>query len=218
MPDRFVSYPVPYCSQYASPELIRAFIHQGLDPATDPNWASYGAQSPQEYAHWALRACGVVCVKMAADALNGAGSGPVMDWVRAGLAVDGYLTEIRPDRPDKPVEKGWKHIALARLLIDRGYDARLAADLTVDRIAGYIRDDRLVIASVTSELGESGPLTRRSGHLVVIFGVTVDDAGQVTHLILHNPSGRTATLREGARIATGRFVQGFSGRGIVVGR
>ncbi len=55
--------PPSYC-QFASPELVQAFINGERDLLSDPNWAEYGAESPEEYAHWALRACGVVCVKM----------------------------------------------------------------------------------------------------------------------------------------------------------
>lgn len=209
---------MPYVCQFASPALVRAFVDGGRSPETDPAWATYGAESPQEYAHWALRACGVVCVKMVAEALGGEASGSVMEWVRAGLAVDGYLAELRPDRPERPVEKGWKHGALAQLLSDAGYDAQPAAGMTLDDLVTHIRAGRLVIASVSSELGEGIPLTRRSGHLVVVFGVIVGNDGQVSHVILHNPSGRSRALRQAARIPAGRFAQGFSGRGIVAGR
>jgi hypothetical protein len=169
MPDLLVSHAIPYHCQYASRELVRAFVNGGRTLESDPRWAAYGADTPEEYAHWAARSCGVVCVKMVADGLGGADSGTVMDWVRAGLAIDGYLAELRPDRSDKPVEKGWKHVALAHLLIEAGHDARLAAGMGLDEVAAHVRADRVIIASVSSELGESRPLTRRSGHLARRF-------------------------------------------------
>lgn len=215
MPDLTVSYPVPYTCQFASPELVHAFLHGERALETDPNWAAYGASSPQEYAHWALRACGVVCVKMAVEGLTGQRAGPAMDWVRAGLAADGYLTEQRPDRP---VEKGWKHTALARLARDHGLHACLISELALSDLVAHIRADRVIIASVTSELGEDGPLTRRSGHLVLVTGVAIDGkGGAIEAVIVHNPSGRTPDLQANARIPTARFAQGFSGRGIVIG-
>jgi hypothetical protein len=70
---------------------------------------------------------------------------------------------------------------------------------------------------VTSELGEDGPLTRASGHLVVVIGVELDDEGRVNRVVIHNPSGRTMALQEAARISAERFAAGFSGRGIVIG-
>ena len=215
MSEVIVSYPVPYTCQFASPALVAAFVHGERPIESDPSWASYGARSPEEYAHWALRSCGVVCVKMAVEGLSGRSHGTVMDWVGAGLELDGYLRERRRERP---VEKGWKHAALAELARRRGYHAELAADLTLSDLSGHIRADRLIIASVSSELGEDAPLTRRAGHLILLYGYHTDRFGLITHLIAHNPSGRTEALRQGARIPAARFEQGFSGRGIVVGR
>lgn len=217
MPEITVPYPVPYTCQYASPEQVREFVADPAALLTDPNWASYGAASPAEYAHWARRSCGVVCVKMAADALTGAPGAPVMDWVRAGLALDGYLTEPNPDHPDRRVERGWKHAALARLAANRGLQAHRAAHLALDDLAAHVRAGRLVIASVSAELGDDGPVTRHAGHLVLVYGVE-HNGSEVTGVILHNPSGRTPALQAGARIPAGRFRSAFSGRGIVVGR
>lgn len=218
MSDLTATTPVPYTCQFASPGLVRAFVRGEHPLADDPNWPGYGAASPEEYAHWARRSCGVVCVKMAVEALAGVEPRPVMDWVRAGLALDGYLTEIRPDRPERSIEKGWKHAALAALAREHGLHAHLASGLTLAGLAAHLRAGRLVIASVSSELGEDGPITRRSGHLVLVFGVTLGAGGQVESVILHNPSGRTPALQAGARIPAARFEQGFSGRGIVVSR
>ena len=214
MPDLIVPYPVPYVCQFASPELVRAFLSGERPLESDPNWAAYGAESPAEYAYWAQRSCGVVCVRMAVEAITGQDGGPVMAWVRAGLAIDGYLKERRPERP---VEKGWKHAALAQLAASRGCHAEPVGNLSLSDLAEHIRRGRLVIASVSPELGEEGPITRRSGHLVVVYGMGYDEAGRIEAVILHNPSGRTAALRQGARIPAGRFCEAFSGRGIVIG-
>lgn len=211
-----VSYHIPYTCQYASPELVRAFIYGERETSSDPRWADYGANSSEEYAHWALRSCGVVCVKMAVEGITGQPIVPVMDWVRAGLALDGYLVELRADRKDRPIEKGWKHNALVQLARQRGCQAELATRLTLDEIAAHIQANRIVIASVSSELGEAGPITRRSGHLVVIYGVVLDEHDQTNQMILHNPSGRTAPFQQGARIPAARFIEAASGRGIIV--
>jgi hypothetical protein len=213
MPDLTVPYGVPYICQFASPALVKAFIDGERTLESDPEWAAYGAESPAEYAHWAMRSCGVVCVKMAVDGLTGAESGPVMDWVRDGLALDGYLAEQRADRR---VEIGWKHAALAQLAADRGCEAALAQRLTLDDLAAYLEAGKIVIASVSSEIGEGVPITRRNGHLVVVYGVALGVGGEVEAAILHNPSGRTAALQAGACVPAGRFREAFSGRGIIV--
>ncbi|GAB4475734.1 MAG: C39 family peptidase [Anaerolineae bacterium] len=217
MCSQIMPYDVPYVCQFASPDLVRELIGGQLPLEHDPRWPEYGADSPAEYAHWSLRACGVVCLKMAADALSGEPPRPVMAWVREGLALDGYLTELRPDRPDRPVEKGWKHAALVDLARAHGLQAEAAADLDLAAITGHLAAGRLVITSVSSELGEPGPITRRSGHLVVVIGVHLAADRQVSALIIHNPSGRTLELQAGAVIPAGRFLQAFSGRGIIIG-
>jgi hypothetical protein len=209
-----VSYSIPYTCQFASPELVHDLIYKQIPLEQDPHWADYGAVSPQEYAHWAVRSCGVVCVKMVVEGITGKPSGTVMDWVKAGLALDGYITDRRTDRS---AEVGWKHTMLARLATRHGCQAELVSGQTLNDLAGYLRTDRLLIASVTSELGENVPLTRRNGHLVVVYGLKLDEQGEVESITLHNPSGRTAALQVGAIIPAERFAAGFSGRGIIVG-
>ncbi len=217
MCSRIIPYNVPYVCQFASPDLVRELIGGQLPLEHDPRWQEYGADTPADYAHWSLRACGVVCLKMAVDALSGEPPRPVMAWVREGLALDGYLTEIRPDRPDRPVEKGWKHAALVDLARAHGLWAEAATGLGLSAIIGHLAAGQLVIASVSSELGDSGPITRRSGHLVVVIGLHLDADQQAAALIIHNPSGRTPDLQAGAVIPAGRFLQAFSGRGIIIG-
>ena len=210
-----ISPPIPYACQFASPELVREFILKTRDLTSEPCWPDYGAASPEEYAHWALRSCGVVCVKMAVEGLTGISPRPVMAWVREGLALDGYRTEIRHDRP---VEIGWKHAALADLARQHGLAAELVSHLSLDALAEHLRANRVVIASVTSELGEEADITRHSGHLVVVIGAELSTNGEVEQIIIHNPSGHTLELQANAHVPAPRFGAGFSGRGIIVGR
>lgn len=215
MPKITVSYSIPYICQFASPDLVADFVYDRFPLESDPRWAEYGAQSPEEYAHWAKRSCGVVCVKMAVEGITQQGSRSIMSWVRQGLSLDGYLTEIRADRP---VEKGWKHASLAELAQANGCSSKLVAELTIGGLAEHVRQDRLVIASVSSELGEDGPITRSSGHLVVVYGMEVREGGEIKGVRLHNPSGRSPMLQAEALIPAARFVAAFSGRGITIGK
>ncbi len=207
-----VSWAIPYTCQFASPDLVRALVEGDIPLAEAPLWAEYGATSPEEYAHWARRSCGVVCVKMVAEGL-GAEPATVMDWVRRGLEIGGYITRRRKDRPD--VEIGWLHDALARLLAPYGHAER-AEGLSIGDLPSLIGSDRALIASVSSEIGDSGPITRKTGHLVVVYGV-VFDGDRLDAVILHNPSGRSRELQAGAEVPVERFAAAFSGRGIVAG-
>jgi hypothetical protein len=206
-----VSYVVPYVCQYASPHLVRALITGDYKLELDPEWHTFGAASPEDYAYWAPRACGIACVKMAIEALTHDLSQPMRAWVQAGLDIDGYL--IR-----ESVEIGWKHAALAQLISDCGFYTELSQNLTAAQISDQIRADRIVIASVSPELGREGLITRTSGHLVVVFGIRLTKEGEVSGVFIHNPSGHSPALQKNACIPVDRFTTAFSGRGITVGR
>lgn len=208
---------IPYTSQIASPALTAHFLDEKHSLTEDPNWAAYGAETPSEYAHWALRSCGVVCVKMAVEGLLSLPPRSVMAWVKEGLDLDGYLTTIREDRPGEVVEIGWKHIALAALAERHGLAARLVADQTTADIARYVQSGAVLIASVSSQLGTDASITREGGHLVVMTGIQIEE-NQVTAMRLHNPSGRRADLQAHALIDVARFEAAFSGRGVLIQR
>ena len=207
-------YAVPYYAQIASPELAEAIFVQGMDPAQDPRWAESGAETPQEYTYWVDRACGVACLKMCVEALGG----PVrsmVDWARLGLERGGYL--IRQDADGNPHEVGWIHSALAKMAEESGLTAQ-AHPASLEEIPSYLRQERVVIASVSYEAGDDRlPITHQGGHLMVVIGAECVD-GQPVAFYVNNPSGRRAELQAGARLSIERFAAAYSGRVIVLGR
>lgn len=204
---------LPYAAQVASPDLAARIFVDGMDAALDPRWRESGALSPQEYAYWTGRACGVACVKMCVEAFGGPAL-PLVAWARRGVELGGYLSELRPD--GSQAERGWLHSALADLMRAEGLQAEPRA-LEIEEFPAMITAGSLVIASVSYEIGTQLPVTRRGGHLVVVYGIEVEN-GRVTALILNNPSGRTPDMQAGARIPAQRFAQGYTGRAIVVSR
>lgn len=204
---------MPYFAQIASPELAGAIFVEGLDPARDPRWAESGAASPQEYAYWVERACGVACLKMAVEALGGPVR-PLLEWARLGVARGGYL--VRPGADGRPQEVGWVHGALAALAREAGLaaDARPAS---LEELVAELRRGRLVIASVSYEAGDDRlAITHRGGHLMVVTGAELRGGSPIAFWV-NNPSGRRAELQAGARLGVERFAQAYSGRVIVVG-
>ncbi len=206
------SLEVPYYAQMISPDWIGPCFDQGIDPVSDPAWVLSGAASPQEYAYWASRGCGIACVKMVAEAFGGPQLN-LMAWINWGLDLNGYI--IRSGNHGQVEELGWDHRVLARLLEQHRISAT-AGLASPPEIAQYLAEGRLVIASVTYELGRPGPLTRNSGHLVVVTGVELN-GDRPTAFFIHNPSGRTQELRQNARLDSTRFTRGYSGRMIVAG-
>jgi hypothetical protein len=208
-------YPVPYYAQVASPELAESIFVHGMDPAQDPRWAESGAETPQEYAYWVERACGVACLKMCVEAVGGP-MRSLVDWARLGLERGGYL--IRHNTADESVDEvGWVHGALAEMAQEIGLTAE-ARPASVEEIPVYLRQGCMVIASVSYEAGDDRlPITRQGGHLMVVIGVECVD-GRPQAFYVNNPSGRRAELQAGARLPLERFAAAYSGRIIVIGR
>ncbi len=213
MTARLVTVPhrIPYYAQIASPWLANAFFEQGLSPALDPHWVESGAYSLDEYVYWTNRACGAACVKMAVEALGGQRLG-LIEWARRGVQLGGYLTEKRPD--GSQAERGWLHSALADLICWSGFRAE-ARPLPIHDFEPIFAEGGMIIASVSHEIGTNRPITQRGGHLVLVFGASIE-YDQPGTLLLHNPSGRTAALRENAHIPAERFLAAYAGRAIVV--
>ncbi len=205
------TYSIHYAAQIASPELAEAIFTGGMPAGDDPRWAESGAETREEYTYWTERACGVACVKMVVEAFSGARR-PLVSWARAGVALGGYLNEQRPDGAS--AERGWLHYALAKLIINEGFFAEPCPVELIDfpklLDAGY-----LLIASTSYQIGTELPVTKRGGHLVVVSGADLDDNGQVSALIVHNPSGRSEKLRASACIPLDRFAAGYTGRVIL---
>ena len=207
-------YPVPYYAQIASPELAESIFVFGMDPALDPRWAESGAESPQEYAYWVERACGVACLKMCVEAVGG----PIrslVDWARLGLERGGYL--VRQDAEGNPHEVGWIHSVLVNMAEESGMTAE-AHPASIEEITAYLRQGRMVIASVSYEAGDDRlPITHQGGHLMVVIGADCLDSHPLAFYV-NNPSGRRVELQAGARLSIERFAAAYSGRVIVIGR
>jgi hypothetical protein len=199
---------VPYFAQVASPELAEDIFVHGLDPILDPRWAESGAKTPEEYAYWVDRACGIACLKMCMEALGGPKL-TIMDWVGLGLENDGYL--IRYDANDKVEEVGWIHSALADLARKFGITAESKAS-NESEIINLLKQGKIIIASVSYEIGDDRlPITKKGGHLIVIVGAEFNENGPLAFYV-NNPSGRRKELQARARLQMGRFAPAFSGR------
>ncbi|MEI7844832.1 MAG: C39 family peptidase [Chloroflexota bacterium] len=180
----------------------------GFDPTLDPRWAESGAKTPEEYAYWMDRACGIACLKMCIEALGGPKL-TIMDWVRIGLENDGYL--IRYDANNKAEEVGWIHSSLAILARKFGIIAEAKA-ANESEIIKLLKQGSIVTASVSYEIGDDRlDITKKGGHLIVIMGAEYDENGPLAFFI-NNPSGRRKELQAGARIQIERFAPAFSGR------
>jgi hypothetical protein len=89
---------------------------------------------------------------------------------------------------------------------------------SVAELVAYLRQGRVVIASVSYEAGDDRlSITRQGGHLIVVVGAECMEC-HPRALHVNNPSGRRTELQAGARLSLERFEAGYSGRIIVMGR
>lgn len=204
--------PIPYYAQVASPELAEKIFSQGMNPGEDPRWKEWGFSRQEEYTHWVERACGIICVKMVVEALGGA-CYSVQQWVQRGLEAGGYL--VVEGENGARVEKGWIHNTLAELIKREGFEAR-ACKASLWEVANFLKQGMLLIASVSYEIGTDGPVTKNTGHLVVVSGLETHLLS-LENFIVQNPSGRRAELQSNAIIPALRFSQAYSGRVILAG-
>ncbi|MEU8892594.1 hypothetical protein [Streptomyces sp. NPDC048442] len=199
-------HPVPYYSQWASPELVREIVTGGLSATEDPKWQSYGASSPEEYDWWSWRLCGMACLRMCLAHWRQ----PVPTAMelaagceRAGAYVrreDGGLDGLIYAPFARHVEANWPLTAECR------------PGLPSSEIPQLLARGRLLMLSVHPSVRELHPSPPgRGGHLVLAVGATPGA------LLIHNPSGFPGESQEYARIPWDDLDRFYAGRGIVLG-
>jgi len=204
---------LPYYAQFASPELIYAYIHEDFDGRYDPRWRDYGTEDIEEYVFWCMRACGIACLKMCLEALVTLPQFPTMiELIRRGVDLGGYIVH---NEQGEFVDFGWYYQPLIKLGEEYGLRGYVCKTLTIDEMCSYLAAGYLVIASVSSEIGERDMgITKRGGHLVLVHGFEWSEQGSEA-LLVHNPSGRFYELQANAIIPFDRFSDAFAGRGFV---
>ncbi len=209
LPDGTYRVPVdvPYVPQFASPEHIYAYIHEGFHGRDDPAWETFGAPDAETYDFWARRVCALACLKMAIMAFSPAWQPTLWNLVERGLAHNGYCAY----EDGVLVDEGWFYPAIVALAREYGLQAVGQGYAAFHEICRLTRNGWLVAPSVTPELGEYGPLRRHGGHMVLVYGFTWR-AGRCEHLLLHNPSGRFPDLQADAKIPAARFRRAYAHR------
>ncbi|WP_369355844.1 C39 family peptidase [Streptomyces sp. cg2] len=202
---RALVHPVPYHSQWASPELVPALLAGTMSATEDPRWPDYGAKSPEEYEWWSWRLCGMACLRMALDFWQ-LPTPTAMDLaaecVEAGAYVrhaDGLHGLIYAPFAAY-VERRWGLLAESR------------PELPREEIPALIGTGRLVLLSVHPSIRDADATPpHRGGHLVLAVGVTPD------HVVVHNPSGLPDHSQEFAHVTWDTLDRVYAGRGVVLG-
>ncbi|MBV6698190.1 C39 family peptidase [Kitasatospora aureofaciens] len=205
MVDEAVVHEVPYYSQWESAELVRAIIDGELNAAEDPRWGQSGAATPEEYAWWSWRLCGVACLRMALDYWWGLAP-TALALAEECVAAGAYVR-------DGDSLRGLIHTPFAAYVRQRWGLAAQARELTPEELAAEVAGGRLAMVSVHPSIRDpEGPEpVRRGGHLVLAVGATS------TALVIHNPSGFPGGSQAFAHVPWRSFGPFYAGRGIVLG-
>lgn len=205
-----VPFDVPYVPQFASRELIYDYIHLNYDGKNDPKWEGFGSDNAEDYAFWSHRVCALACLKMAIEAYGQSESTPNL-WtlVQEGLKLDGYLLK---DEQGRWIDEGW-YVA-AQIKLAEAYRLKMTGYPYTSPfgICKAIHEGCLVAATVTPELGERIPQSKRyGGHLVMVIGFRWENGKPIAYCV-HNPSGRYQELQESAWVTATRFHQSYAYR------
>lgn len=186
------------------------FYNQRLDVS---NYKLEGFSKLSEAKYWSSRICGLACIKMGINALHKKEI-PLYDLLIQGLKNDAYSEKL-----------GWNHQALANLAILYKLNSkRESVGRDIDKIGEYIKNNEIIIASVTVGF-EAGKkyhskngdyIMPRGGHLVVIFGVNLDNNKLVDNFTLHHPSSWKSYEWPNYKINRKKFLNSFSSAGNII--
>ena len=172
--------PVPYFSQWMSPDWVRPIVEDGADPCDDPRWPDAGFDTADEYRFWSRRICGLACFESVLTYWD-IEVPTRAELVRSAVKWGAYR-QVGPDEVE-----GLTYAPFAEWVgCDFGMDAEVHGRLPLTDVPALLDadDDSFVIASVSAEIRyPDRPNSRRGGHLVLIH------AWDGTNLRFHNPSG-----------------------------
>jgi hypothetical protein len=196
---------VPYFAQWESPELIPEIVDGRMSAVDDPRWPASGAASPEEYAWWAGRICGMACLRMVL-AFHDLPVPPPVPLALECMERGGYVR-------DGDGLRGLIYAPFAEWVADRwDIPVEVRPQLTMDDVAEEVHRGRLVMISVHKWIRwpDRTP-SSRGGHLVLLTGAGRD------HMTLHNPSGIPGETQRHTLMKKIDLERFFAGRGIVIG-
>jgi hypothetical protein len=197
---------VPFFSQWESRDITSDVLARGSAALVDdPNWASSGAETIDEYVRWASNLCGMACLKMILAARTRRAF-PMLELARRCTAYGGYTVS------NTGQIKGLIYAPFIEFIRrEFSIDAEIVTGLAADDIAGVLQGADFFIASVHHWIRwpDRNP-PARGGHLVLVLEATVD------LICFHNPSGHDVRSQEYASIPTPSFDKFFAGRGIAI--
>jgi hypothetical protein len=197
---------VPYYSQWETPGMTLPVLAQGASALLrDPLWRESGAGTLEEYARWAVNACGMACLKMILAARGE--HHPICSLARACTAYGGYVV----DEADGSI-KGLIYAPFAIFVRERfGLAAEPRTGVAAAAIPALLAQRRFFMASVHPSIRwpEREPPSR-GGHLVLVTAASAET------IRFHNPSGHDLASQADVSLPIATFERFFAYRGIAI--
>lgn len=197
---------VPYYSQWETRSLNASILSGEVLAREDPSWQRSGANDSLDYEYWSWQSCGLACLKMLLEA-EGRSSPPIVSLAKEAARQGAFI----------PTPTGLKGLIYRPFVdwVQRTFDVKLSIfeHSDVSWLQSALREGAMAIASVHPEIRDARASemlpTSRGGHLVLLYALRQDV------FVLHNPSGTTPANQEGFEIDSDRFMDYFSGRGML---
>jgi hypothetical protein len=197
---------VPYFSQWETPAMTLPIVAKGASALLDdPLWPQSGADTVEEYAHWAINLCGMACLKMILAARGELY--PTLELARACTEYGGYVVS-----EDGISIKGLIYAPFIRMVSDRfGLKAEVVTGVEATAVPELLSRRQFFIASVhhTIRWPDQVP-PQKGGHLVLITSASRQA------VCFHNPSGHDQATQADVVLPLDVFDRFFANRGIVV--
>lgn len=205
---------VPYFSQFASQDLVEAFVQGEKEILDDPKWKQSGAKTKEEYAIWANNGCGMACLQMILAKQTGK-TLPLVHLGKKCLEYGGYRLNKQTSNYRNYYNGMFYQPFVTFIQKEFALTGKIVAPMILKEILQAIDTDNYVIASVDPLIRKPHEKAKtKQDHLILIIGY--DKQNQL--LYFHNPSGIYKQSQEYVAISFSNFSKFFAQRGIVIKR
>lgn len=178
------------------------------------NYLEEGFKKLSEALNWSDKICGLACIKMVVTHYKKESIPTLAELLENGMEIGAYKQGA-----------GWVHNGLVNLAKQYGLDGgRESIGANLSKIAGHLKENKLVIASVSpafevglTYISKNGDriTVGKGGHLVVITHALYQDK-DLAGFRLHHPSSEKEYEWPSKEITSPEFDKSFSKAGNII--
>ena len=205
-PDR-IRHSVPYTSQFANPGWAEMVLKDGQSLTKDIMWPDSGAQTIEEYEHWALAICGMACAAMVISFYSN------KTYKTIKLAKDAKKNGVYIEQGGE-ISK-MQNQQFVRWIRKFSIKATIYTKLKLRSVETLLASGSLIIADVNPNISGfiNAPNTQVGGHLVLVTGYNKIEKT----VTIQNPAGfENNQSQANHSVSFKEWEIYFSGQGIAI--